>query len=188
MQNDFYTSTEVSTITGCSRRQLQYWRDKGVVVPTVNPSGKGRNIYYSVKELLALTLMHRLLSLGLSFEPSVKVLEMLKHGETWLFGESLEPSQSKRWMIALGIKDYSPAVLNFDRDFALEMLERGGGIFDLASDSIYQHLKRNLAEFKGEVIPSSDEYLLAGGSESVVFENVRIAPKELLRLDNGKAE
>jgi DNA-binding transcriptional MerR regulator len=188
MQNDFYTSTEVSTITGCSRRQLQYWRDKGVVVPTVNPSGKGRNVYYSTKELLALTLMHRLLSLGLSFEPSVKVLEMLQHGETWLFGESLEPSQSKRWMIALGIKDYSPAVLTFDRDFALEMLERGGGIFDLASDSIYQHLKRNLAEFKGEVIPSSDEYLLTGGSESVVFENVRIASKELLRLDSGKAE
>ena len=188
MQNDFYTSTEVSTITGCSRRQLQYWRDKGVVVPTVNPSGKGRNVYYSIKELLALTLMHRLLSLGLSFEPSVQVLEMLQRGETWLFGESLEPSQSKRWMIALGIKDYSPAVLNFDRDFALETIERGGGILDLASDSIYQRLKQKLAEFKGEVMPSSDDYLLAGGQESVVFGLAPIGSKELLRLDSGQAE
>jgi hypothetical protein len=65
-----------------------------------------------------------------------------------------------------------------DRALALETIERGGGILDLASDSIYQHLKRNLAEFKGEVIPSSDEYLSAGGSESIVFENVRIARLE----------
>ncbi len=155
MQNDFYTSTEVSEITGCSRRQLQYWRDKGVVVPTVNPSGKGRNVYYSIRELLALTLMHHLLSLGLSFEPSVQILEMLQRGETWLFSESLEPSQRKRWIIALGRKDYAPVLLNFDRDLALKTIEDGGGAIDLDSDRIYEWLKLGLEKFRMESLPAS---------------------------------
>lgn len=147
MQNDFYTSTEAGKITECSRRQLQYWRDKGVVVPTVNPSGKGRNVYYSVRELLALTVMHRLLSLGLSFESSVKILKMLQGREGWMFGESLEPSQSKRWMIALIMQDRSPVVLDFDRDLALKTIENGGGIVDLASDHIYERLNKRLKQF-----------------------------------------
>ena len=114
MQNDFYTSTEAGQVTGCSRRQLQYWRDKGVVVPTVNPSGKGRNVYYSVRELLSLTVMNYLLSLGLSFELAVQILQILRDRESWLFGESLEPIQSKRWAILLRLKDYSPALVDFD--------------------------------------------------------------------------
>jgi DNA-binding transcriptional MerR regulator len=75
---NFYSSTEASQITGCSRRQLQYWREKSVVVPTVNPSGKGRNVYYSDSDLVALTVMEYLLSIGLSFEVCQHVWESSK--------------------------------------------------------------------------------------------------------------
>lgn len=150
MQNDFYTSTEAGHVTGCSRRQLQYWRDKGVVVPTVNPSGKGRNVYYSVRELLALTVMSYLLSLGLSFEISVQILAILRDRESWLFGESLEPTQSKRWAILLRLKGYSPALVDFDRDVVLKTIEDGGGVIDLASDRIYDLLKIGIEKFKIE--------------------------------------
>ena len=37
-------------------------------------------------------------------------------------------------------------------------------------------------------MPSSDDYLLAGGQESVVFGLAPIGSKELLRLDSGQAE
>ena len=33
------------------------WAGKSVVVPTVNPSGKARNVYYSDSDLVALTVM-----------------------------------------------------------------------------------------------------------------------------------
>jgi DNA-binding transcriptional MerR regulator len=147
MQNDFYTSTEAGQVTGCSRRQLQYWRDKGVVVPTVNPSGKGRNVYYSVRELLALTVMNYLLSLGLSFEISVQILAILRDRESWLFEESLEPSQSKRWAILLRLKGNSPTLVDFDRDVVLKTIEDGGGAIDLASDRIYDWLNQRLKHF-----------------------------------------
>ncbi|MEH2041859.1 MerR family transcriptional regulator [Nostoc sp.] len=57
MEEKFYTSTEAAEITNCSRRQLQYWRDKGVVVPTVNTTGKGRNVYYSITDSDALFIV-----------------------------------------------------------------------------------------------------------------------------------
>ncbi|HEY9820344.1 MAG TPA: MerR family transcriptional regulator [Candidatus Sericytochromatia bacterium] len=56
-----YSRTKASQITGCSRRQFQYCREKSVVVPTVNPSGKGWNVYYSDSDLVALTVMEYVL-------------------------------------------------------------------------------------------------------------------------------
>ena len=78
MEERFFTSTEASEITGCSRRQVQHWRKQGIIVPTVNPGGKGRNVYYSELDLLNLSVMKYLLSRGLSFEASLKLLMTLK--------------------------------------------------------------------------------------------------------------
>jgi DNA-binding transcriptional MerR regulator len=99
MDENFYSSTEASQITGCSRRQLQYWREKSVVVPTVNPSGKGRNVYYSDSDLVALTVMEYLLSIGLSFEVCQHVLEIVKARESWMFDESVAKEEMKRLML-----------------------------------------------------------------------------------------
>ena len=85
MEGKFYTSTEAAEITHCSRRQLQYWREKGVIVPTVNASGKGRNVYYSKADLLALSVMEHLLSIGLNFEMCHVALETLRKREPWLY-------------------------------------------------------------------------------------------------------
>jgi len=96
--DDFYTSTEAAQITGCSRRQLQYWQEKGVVVPTVNASGKGRNVYYSEADLLTLAVMEYMLSIGLSFELCREALETLKAKESWLFDNSVPiPHEIQGW-------------------------------------------------------------------------------------------
>jgi phage terminase Nu1 subunit (DNA packaging protein) len=35
MQETFFTSKEAAQITGCTLRQIQYWREKGIVVPVI---------------------------------------------------------------------------------------------------------------------------------------------------------
>lgn len=143
--DNFYTSTEAAQITGCTRRQLQYWREKGVVVPTVNPSGKGRNVYYSPTDLLALTVMEYLLSMGLSFEVCQEMLETLKATESWLFQPSVLEGQMKRFMLLLDLK--RRCLVSFDSGLALETINQGLPVVPFWSDRIHQRLRDNLSSF-----------------------------------------
>ena len=162
MEGKFYTSTEAAEITHCSRRQLQYWREKGVIVPTVNSSGKGRNVYYSKADLLALTVMEQLLSIGLNFEVCHAALETLREREPWLFNESVPEEKMKRLML---LPTRSPKVgvsrspeqplqmVEFDKQAALEALCQGqtvipfwgdayGGLRQRIHELLHQNLKR----------------------------------------------
>ncbi len=143
--DNFYTSTEAAQITGCSRRQLQYWREKGVIVPTVNPIGKGRNVYYSVADLLGLTVMEYLLSIGLSFEVCREILEILKTNESWLFGQSLSEQQMKRFMLLMDSKQR--CLVDFNSDLALQTINQGLSVVPFWSDRIHQRLRDNLSSF-----------------------------------------
>ena len=78
MSETFFSSKEAAEITGCSLRQLQYWRERGVVVPPISATGTGRSIYYSRSELAELAVMEYWLSVGLSFEMAAKALQALK--------------------------------------------------------------------------------------------------------------
>lgn len=143
--DNFYTSTEAAQITGCTRRQLQYWREKGVVVPTVNPSGKGRNVYYSEADLLALTVMEYLLSIGLSFDICREVLEILKLRESWLFGQSVAEKQMKRFMLLMDSKQRR--LVDFNSDLALTTINQGLAVVPFWGDRIHQRLRDNLHNF-----------------------------------------
>ncbi|MEW6499162.1 MAG: helix-turn-helix domain-containing protein [Cyanobacteriota bacterium] len=147
MDENFYTSTEASQITGCSRRQLQYWRDKSVVVPTVNPSGKGRNVYYSDSDLLALTVMEYLLSIGLSFELCQHVLGIIKARESWMFDESVAKREMKRLMLVPDSQEQLRELVDFDRGLAMETIDRGSPVVPFWSDRIYKRLQQNLTSF-----------------------------------------
>ncbi len=81
MGPSFFTSPQASEITGCSKRQLQYWRESEIIVPTVNSTGRGHTVYYSANDLLSLTLMEYLISLGLTFDFCQRVLGLLKKKE-----------------------------------------------------------------------------------------------------------
>ena len=147
MDENFYTSTEASQITGCSRRQLQYWREKNVVVPTVNPSGKGRNVYYSDSDLLALTVMEYFLSIGLSFEVCKQLLEMLKARESWLFNESLSKDQIKHFMVLLDADKHHLQLVDFDSKLAVKTINNGFPVVPFWSERIHQRLHDNLRSF-----------------------------------------
>ena len=71
MQENFFTSKQAAKIAGCTLRQLQYWREKGVIVLTISATGTGRSIYYSKQNLVELAAMAYLLSVGLSFDIAI---------------------------------------------------------------------------------------------------------------------
>lgn len=148
MEEKFYTSTEAAEITNCSRRQLQYWRDKGVVVPTVNTTGKGRNVYYSITDLLTLTVMHYLLSVGLSFEVCREGLAMLQDKEPWLFEEFVSKKKMRRLMLISNASQQKYLTLaEFDKEAALEALCQGQTVIPFWSDRIHEVLHQNLKRF-----------------------------------------
>lgn len=152
MEEKFYTSTEAAEITHCSRRQLQYWREKGVVVPTVNTTGKGRNVYYSVTDLLALSVMQYLLSVGLNFEICQQTLETLRQKEPWLFEESVTSAKMKRMMLLLCASEEPQLQLaEFDKQVALEALCQGKPVIPFWSDLVHQRLKENLQSFSHQL-------------------------------------
>ncbi|MBD2528023.1 MerR family transcriptional regulator [Nostoc flagelliforme FACHB-838] len=149
MEGKFYTSTEAAEITHCSRRQLQYWREKGVIVPTVNSTGKGRNVYYSKADLLALTVMEQLLSIGLNFEVCHAALVTLREQEPWLFDEFFPEEKMKRLMLLPTRSPEQPfQLLEFDKQVALEALCQGQTVIPFWSDRIHQRLRENLRSFE----------------------------------------
>lgn len=148
MEEKFYTSTEAAEITNCSRRQLQYWREKGVIVPTVNSTGKGRNVYYSKADLLALTVMEQLLSIGLNFEVCHAALETLRERESWLFEESVPKEKMKQLMLSPTRSPEQPLqIAEFDKQVALEALCQGQTVIPFWGDRIHQQLRDNLKSF-----------------------------------------
>ncbi|MEH1940790.1 MAG: MerR family transcriptional regulator [Nostoc sp.] len=80
----FY-SKQAAEITGCTPRQLQYWREKRVIVPVISETGTGRSIYYSKANFVELAVMVYLLSAGLSFDLGGETLKTLKDKEPELF-------------------------------------------------------------------------------------------------------
>jgi len=147
MDERFYTSTEASQITGCTRRQLQYWREKEVVVPTVNPSGKGRNVYYSESDLLVLTVMEYFLSVGLSFEIVVEVLGILRNRESWLFNQSLCTTELKRFMLLLDSEKEPLKLVDFEINLASDKLQQGLAVIPFWLDRLYAKLQDSLQNF-----------------------------------------
>ena len=150
MENTFFSSTEASKITGCSRRQLQYWREKGVIVPTVNASGKGRNVYYSVSDLLELMVMEYLLSVGLSFETAQESLGMLRKKQPELFKVNASSGKLKRLMILLSPNQLELAEYDPEEAF-LRVNRHGLPLIPFWGEMIHRHLYDNLKRFNNEI-------------------------------------
>ena len=81
MQETFFTSNQAAEITGCTLRQLQYWQEKGIVVPAITGTGTGPSIYYSRSDLAALAAIEYCLSVGLTFEVAAMTLQRLREKE-----------------------------------------------------------------------------------------------------------
>ncbi|MBD2345818.1 MerR family transcriptional regulator [Anabaena subtropica] len=148
MQETFFTSKEASQITGCTLRQLQYWREKGVVIPVISDTGIGRSIYYSKTNLVELAAMVYWLSVGLSFDIACETLKTLRDEEPELFSSGT----GKRFMLLLEAQERSPlgvpkvslALMEYDRTKAIASLDEGKPVIPVWLDVIYQQLRQKL--------------------------------------------
>ncbi|MDB9372881.1 MerR family transcriptional regulator [Nodularia sphaerocarpa] len=140
MQETFFSSKEASQITGCTLRQIQYWREKGIVVPVISETGTGRSIYYSRSNLVELAAMVYWLSVGISFDIACETLKRLKAQEPELFISG----KGKRFMLLLSAQDESLSLVEFDRKSAIAFLDEGKPVIPVWLDEIYQRLASKL--------------------------------------------
>lgn len=140
MNETFFSSKEAANITGCTLRQLQYWREKEVVVPTVSATGTGRSIYYSRTELVELVLMESWLALGLSFETARQVLQQLRAKEP----DFTDPKVQKRLMLLWDKSEGILKLAEFDLESAITSIDRGQPIIPIWLDRIHQTLNQKL--------------------------------------------
>ena len=135
MQETFFTSKDATQLTGCTLRQIQYWRERGIVVPVISATGTGRSIYYSRSNLVELAAMVYWLSTGISFDVACQVLKQLKEQAPDLFISG----QGKRFMLLLS-QDDSLCLVEFDRKRAIASLDQGRPVIPVWLDVIYQQL------------------------------------------------
>ncbi len=140
MQETFFTSKQAARITGCTLRQLQYWREKGVVVPVISGTGTGRSLYYSRSDLVELAVMEYWLSVGLSFDVARQSLKMLKDQEPEFFN----PDKARRLMLAWNAKTRSLKLVQFDLEEAIASLKSGQPVIPLWLDAIHEELAKTL--------------------------------------------
>ena len=130
-------------------------------MPTVNSTGKGRNVYYSTNDLLVLALMAHLLYLGLSFEFCQKALEALKRVKSELFefevpsGESennnflIVPTlpEERKFTEFIPFEERLLTIEELDMGKANEALYRGGGVVaSVFFRDIYSRLEQRLKD------------------------------------------
>ncbi|RUS95831.1 hypothetical protein DSM107003_30070 [Trichormus variabilis SAG 1403-4b] len=140
-QETFFTSKEAAQLTGCTLRQIQYWREKGIVVPVISDTGTGRSIYYSRSNLVELAAMVYWLSTGISFDIACFILKQLKEQEPELFISG----RGKRFMLLLS-QDDSLSLVEFDKKRAIASLDEGKAVIPVWLDVIYQGLAKKLAD------------------------------------------
>lgn len=140
MQEEFFTSKQAAEITGCTLRQLQYWREKEVVVPVIGDTGIGRSIYYSRSNLIELAAMAYWLSLGLNFDLASRTLRQIKEQEP----ELLNSGQGGRFMLLWNWETRSLELVEFNRERAILNLSDGLPVIPVWLDLIYRRVESRL--------------------------------------------
>lgn len=143
MSQKFLTSAEASVVTGCSLRQLQQWRLKEIVIPTINTRGKGSTVYYTVADIFVLMLIEYFLSIGCSFEFTHKVLEILRKEESWLFVHPFDKTHNKRFVILM---TDSPTIINYVPEIVLALVNEGQAILPFSPDILWAKLYKKIAD------------------------------------------
>lgn len=137
MGEKFFTSKQAAKSVGCSLRQLQYWREKEVVVPTIGGTGTGRSIYYSQSDVVQLAIMEYLLSVGLSFSEASRGLKEVVEADF----KYADRKNENCWMLCWNEKKRSLVLEEFDREKAIALLDKGQAVIPIWLELIHHRLK-----------------------------------------------
>ena len=147
MEDSFFTSKKAAEITGSTLRQLQYWREKEVVVPTISASGTGRSVYYSLPDLLKLAIIQYCLKAGLNFElaaTTIKQFENEKFFTRTSFDFDIKQHLDMRYMFSFSEETGKLELGNFDLKKAYSSLKTGKPVIPVCLDDIYQQLAEKI--------------------------------------------
>jgi DNA-binding transcriptional MerR regulator len=142
MQDTFFTSKQAAEMTGCTLRQLQYWREKGVVVPTIRSTGTGSSVYYSRSEVMELAVMEYCLGVGLNFEVAATTVKQLKDKGLIL---TRDEKALQRFMLWWDGNKGKLGLVEFDLQNAIASLNQGKPVIPVWLDEIYQQLAKKLS-------------------------------------------
>src|SRR4051794_28574816 len=79
MDNRAFTTAEISKTTGFSVKQLSYWAEQGLIVPSIQQShGPGTRRRYSIEDLIKLQVVKRLKGHGRSTHKLRNAINTLK--------------------------------------------------------------------------------------------------------------
>jgi type I restriction enzyme, R subunit len=144
----FLTSKEAAEITGCTLRQLQYWREQGVVVPTVDATGRGRSVFYTQDDLVALMVMAQLLSAGLDYVEACAGLGVLKEREPEFF----HVSTTNRYFLTRIDNGDRLIIKEFEVEVTQRALLNGQTVIPIWLDRLHEILIDRINCLKGEII------------------------------------
>ncbi len=138
----FFNTKEAAEITDCTLRQLQYWREKEVIVPTVDATGRGRSVFYTEDDLVSLSIMKYLLSAGLEFQEAVAGLEAVKKEEPNFF----ESTQTKKFALSRSVTEESLTLEEFNSAKAIASIKSGQPVIPLWLERIHRRLRERLVK------------------------------------------
>ena len=173
MEKDFFTSKEVAQITGCTLRQLQYWRDREVVVPTISGTGTGRSVYYSYSELIELGIMEYCLAMGFTFDVASWILEELRQPQ-W---DYLNPKTTEKLMLHWR-RDFTDFKIElFDADRAIALLNENRLISPFSFNQIHQQIKTAINQIRNQGVQTLGEII----EQKLELAGWKIPPHDLIK-------
>jgi type I restriction enzyme R subunit len=176
MRKDFFTSKEVAQITGCTLRQLQYWREKGVVVPTISATGTGRSIYYSHSELIELGIMEYCLAMGVRFDVASWILEQLREAQ-W---DYLNPETTEKLMLHWK-RDFTDFKIElFDSDRAIALLNENRLVTPFSFHQIHFSIKTRVNQTRNQGVKTLGEII----EEKLELAGWKISPHDFIKGDS----
>jgi len=134
-----FSAEQAACISGCSLRQLRYWRDTGLIEPAFPPEKHGGREGYDFRNLVELRTVVGMLNRGISLQKIRRTLEFLRRRE-----EGSRPLAECKL-----ITDGSTIFEICDRpQQVLDTLRKGQIAFCIALDGIVEELEDRLVEFK----------------------------------------
>ena len=138
-----FTSHQATRLTGCTPRQLRYWDQIGLVVPSVQQTGGRPGVprLYSFRDLVALRVVKSLLDNGMSLQRVRRSWDYLNRRA------ALDKHLSEVKLITDGVSIFKVARRNGE---IIDALKDGQLAFFVAIDEIATGVEVKVGQFKDD--------------------------------------
>jgi len=136
-----FTSHQATRLTGCTPRQLRYWDQIGLVIPSVQQTGGRPGVprLYSFRDLVALRVVKSLLDNGMSLQRVRRSWDYLNRRA------ALDKHLSEVKLITDGVSIFKVARRNGE---IIDALKDGQLAFFVAIDEIATGVEVKVGQFK----------------------------------------